>query len=435
MADLITISDQASKSIREDLFPTLQENWWRTSDHPILQMLGMEVEDQTTGLVNSPRVKSVPNVGAGRQIEVLHEHSLFGGGYAVAENTSLKYGKRAEDRSLAKMRFYEGAFKISRQDIAANRDSAYALVEVVGRHAKNALHQAQRDVGRMTTYLKEGQLAIINGAVTTSSVVTVDNAGTSESEPTRYLRPTKKLWIGAAATIESGSPPSEVEVAGVRSSTVFTLTATGSFTDNHRVVSSGVYSSSNSEYLEFETLDNLINNTGTVQNVNKATNYWAASYVAGSIGTLALTNIDQMAVNIRNYAQTPGNMFMLGNNAQWRRYSALLTATKRVSTVRRDFDGIMASGAQKLTYFAPDGETPLFLCDDVPDGYIYAVNPDAFFWAEMLPMGFSEDALSLNGTPGQRISGSNNYEFAFRMYGQFVQTNAKACGRLTGITA
>lgn len=434
MADLIQISDQASKSIKENLFNTLQENWWRTSDNPIMSMIGMEKVDQASGMASRPRVQRVQTVGSGRDVEILHEHSLFGGGYGVAEGGSLRYGQRAEARSKSTMKFYEGGFQITRQDIAATANPQFALVNALSRHAVNAMHQAQRDVGRMTSYLTTGILAYVNGAVTASINVNVDNGGTEETDPVRYLVPTRKILVDTTSAITGGTAAVN-EVASVTDINTFVVTTADTFADNDSIVSASVYDTAGSTYTEFASMDALIAATGTVQNVNKATNYWFQSYVSAVGGALAITSFDTIAVNIRKFAKNPGNMFFMGNSTQYRRYSALLQATKRVSTVRKDFDGMLTAGAQKLTYFAPDGEIPFFLCEDVPDGVVYAIDPDGYMWAEMLPLGFSEDALSMEGTSGQRIQGSNKYEFAFRMYGNLVQLNAKSSGKLTGITS
>lgn len=434
MADLLVISDQASKSIREDLYPTLQENHWRTSGHPVLMMLGFEdkATDQTTGPVNRPRIKPVEHVSAGRQIEVVHEHSLFGGGYAVAEDTALSYGKRAEDRSLATIRFYEGAFKVSRQDIAATRNNDLALVEVISRHASNALRQAQKDLGRMTTYKKEGVLAIVDGAVTASTIVAVDNGGTTEGVPTRFLRPTLKVWIGTKNQIEAGTAD-EAEINVIRSRTGFSVVGAGTFADDDRVVPKGVYSGGS--YREFACLDELVAATGTVQGVNKATNYWFASDVTGSVGTLAISDIDTTVVSIRNYSADPSQIFAMAGPTVWRRYSDLLTANKRLTTNKKDYSGMVVGGASQLSYYAPDGDYPVFLCTDVADQEMYFLDANGYFWAEMLPIQFEDTGSGMNGIPGQRITGSTNYEFPFLHYGQFVQTNARSSGRLTGITA
>lgn len=433
MADLLTISDQASKSIREDLYPTLIENHWRTSGHPVLMMLGFEdkANDQLGGPVNRPRIKPAKNVSAGRQIEVVHEHSLFGGGYCVAENTSLSYGKRAEDRSLATIRFYEGAFQISRPDIAATRSNEFALVEVVSRHATNSMRQAQKDFGRMTTHAGNGLLSTVNGAVSASTIVTVDNGGTSEGESTRYLRPSQKIWIGTTSQVAAGTAD-EHEVNVIRSATSFSVTTAGTFADDDVIVPKNVYASS--AYREFATLNNLVNNTGTVQNVNKATNYWFASNVSASVGTLAISSVDAVFVNIRNWAYDPSKQFVMAGPRIWRRYSDLLTGTKQIRMEKKEFDGMFAGGSSQLAYYSPDGEHPVFLCTDVVDQAMLCVDAEAYFWAEMAGLQF-EDSGSMNGVPGQRVTGSTNYEFPFFCYGELVQTNARSNGKLTGITA
>lgn len=433
MADLLTISDQASKSIREDLYPTLIENHWRTSGHPVLMMLGFEdkANDQLGGPVNQPRIKPAKNVSAGRQIEVLHEHSLFGGGYCVAENTSLSYGKRAENRSTATIRFYEGAFQVSRPDIAATRSNEFALVEVVSRHATNALRQAQKDFGRMTTHVGSGVLAVVNGAVSASTIVTVDNGGTAEGESTRYIRPTLKVWVGTTAQVAAGTAD-EHEVDTVRSALSFSLTTAGTFADNDVIVPKNVYAGG--AYREFASMSDLVASTGTVQGVDKATNYWFASNYTASVGALAISTIDAALVSIRNWAYDPSKQFLMAGPRIWRRYSDLLTSTKQIRMEKREFDGMFAGGSSQLSYYSPDGEHPVFLCTDVADQTLFGIDAEGYFWAEMAPLQF-EDSGSMNGIPGQRVTGSTNYEFPFFCYGQLVQTNARSNTKLAGITS
>jgi len=434
MGDLLTISDAASKSIKEKVFPTLAENHLRTGTSPVLQMFGWEDKavDQMTGAVNRPRVQPVKTVQAGNLIDVVHEHSLFGGGYAVAEDVSLEYGKRAEDRSQATIRFYEGAFKLSRASIAASRNNDIALVEQVSRHALNSLRQAQKDFSRMATHKRDGIVAYVNTATTSSTTVTVDNGGTSEGTATRYIFPTGKYWIGTTSAIEAGTAD-EVEVSSITSATKFVVSSAGNFADDDVIVRKNVYASS--AYREFACLEELIDTTGTIQNVNKATNFWFASQKATSVGTLAISDIDSIITDVRDYANDPKKVFIQGNKTQWRRYSDLLTANKRSTTHKaQGMDGMFGAGASQLTYFAPDGDYPVFLATDMADGEMQVVDTEGYFFAEMHPFGFLEDALQMNGATGQRISGQTNYEFPFVHYGQIVQTNARASGRLTGIT-
>lgn len=185
-----------------------------------------------------------------------------------------------------------------------------------------------------------------------------------------------------------------------------------------------------------QSLKGLLSNTGTVQNINKATSYWFQSHQPSAVGTLALSDVDDLVSATRDFAVDPSACFLLGNRKQWRRYSALLQANRRFhNSDRSDFSGNLVGGVKGLSVFTPDGELAFAMDDDVPDGVIYLVDPNGLAWMNFREFGPADDALSKDGFPGQRKSGTLNYEFALWVGGNLAQTNARGSGQLTGITA
>jgi len=430
----VKISDRAGKTITEFLLPNLQDNFWRVSKHPMLKAIGFERDESPSkgsGTPLRPRV-TVPKTQMGRRFEVEHLHTAFGGGvHAAAEDTSLRTGKFQSDRSFADAKFVQGSFEVTRQAIAATRDKEYALVKEITQNAEGAVHSMHWNLNRMIVGRGSGTLATVNGTVSAATTITLDNGGTSETPPTQHLNEGDVLLIGTTAEIEAGTAET-VTVSTITSDTVFESTTNETLVNNDVVVRADAYDVSGTAYTEVTGFANLITNTGTVQNINKANDSWFQSHLDSSVGTLALTDIDAMLMKTTRHAKDPGAIFMLCNSTQWRRIASLMTVTRNYEV--ETWKGNLVGGQTGLVYKGPDGTHAIFKDDMVPDGVIWMVDPNSFYWGEMAPFSFSEDALSMDGVPGQRKPGTLNYEFAFFMFGNLAQTNARASAQLGGIT-
>lgn len=434
----VTISDRAGKTIREHLLPYLQENFWRLSKHPMLRALGMEKDESPNrgdGSSIRPRVV-VPSTAIGRRFEVEHLHTPFGGGvHAAAEDTTLRSGKFHSDRSYADAKFIQGSFEVTRQAIAATRDKKFALVREVQQNAMGAVHEVHWNLNRMIVGKSSGVLCYVNGAVSNSTAITVQTETSSpqDEEPaTMHLRKGDVLWIGTTGEIQGGTAET-VTVSSVTGDTTFTAEAAETLADNDVVVRADAYDTSGAVYTEVTGFSDLIAATGTVQNINKANNAWFQSVTVGSVGTLDLTtDVDVALSDVTRYAKDPSNCFLLCNSTNWRRIASLLTHTRNYDV--DNWSGNLVGGYTGIAYHGPNGRHAVFKDDMVPDGTIWVVDPDSFYWGEMAPFSFSEDALSMDGVPGQRKQGTLNYEFAFYMFGNLAQTNAKASAKISGIT-
>lgn len=433
----VTISDRAGKTIKEFLLPELQENFWRLSNHPMLRAIGMEKEEspnKKSGSPLKPRVK-VPETTMGRRFEVEHLHTAFGGGvHAAAENTSLRTGKFQSDRSYSDAKFVQGSFEITRQAIAATRDKKFALAKEIQQNSMGAVHSVHWNLNRMLVGATEGILARVNGAVSASTAFTLqtNTSATNETPPTQHLNAGDQLLVGTQAEIRAGTAES-VTVSSVTADTTFTASANETVADEDIVARADVYDVSGTAYTEVTGLVDLVTNTGTVQNINKATSSWFQSHLSSSVATLTLNDLDSQIVKCRRYAIDPSALFMICNSTQWRRIASLYTVTRNFDV--DNWSGNLVGGTSGLVHYAPDGQYPIFIDDMVEDGVIYIVDPNGFYWGEMAPFSFSEDALTMDGTPGQRKQGTLNYEFAFYLFGNLAQTNAKGSAALTGITA
>lgn len=429
------LSDRESIMFRETIVPGIQKNFWRMSmDMPMLRAIGMEkVEtNRGSGSTITPRVSKVKKLSMKYDFEVKHKIRRFGGGVrAAAENEALAQGKPYYAESRAYAKFVQGSFQPTLQLIITTNDDKKALANELTENAVGAAERIHLEMNRMLTARLEGVLCVINGAVSTDTTITVDNGGTEETPPTKYLAEGDELWVGTRAQIVAGSGYVSVTVDSITSDTVFESTAAVSLTDNHLVVRKSVYTSST--WREMTGLSELLSSTGTVQGVDRSSgNAWFVPVNTNIGGSITLAAMTAAHIKARRYASDPSALFWMSNSTTWQRVAGLMTTTKQYDPTK--FEGNLAGGTKGLTFYSPDGATPLLIDDDVEDGVMYLVDPNGFMYGEMAPFMFAPDALMMAGVSGQRVQGYLNYEFAFLIFGNLALLNAKSSIRLYGIT-
>lgn len=436
----VALGDRLSITLKEHLVPKFRKNFWLTSKKPMLRAIGMELEEANAGDGSNvkPRVQNVERVNSAYEAEVVHNHTPFGGGtYAQKIGDSLRPGKFEGSRSSLRMKFITQSIEVPDQILQAARSPEFSIVNELVENMDGAMHTMHNEMNRHMVGNGSGILTYANGAVSSSNVFTVqtNTSSTNEVPPTKHLQAGDVLLVGTAGQVEAGTAQT-VTVSSVDSATQFTSTTDETTSDNDIIVRADVYDAAGTVYNEIETLNNLISNTGTVQNIDKAVNYWFQSEQPSAVGALALADIDDLVSATRQFTVDPGACFLLGNRKQWRRYSALLQANRRFNhSTPSDFSGNLVGGSTGLSVFTPDGEIAFAMDDDVPDGVIYLVDPNGLAWMNYREFGPADDALVKDGFPGQRKAGTLNYEFALWVGGNLAQTNARGSGKLTGITS
>ena len=432
------MSDRLDQTLKEFIIPKFRKNFYRLSKKPMLRYLGMETDEvpgKGTG-ATTPRVQRIEAVDSAFKFQVEHNTHAFGGGtYAQKIGANLRPGTYYGQRSNAKVKFITQSMEIPIQVIQASRKPEFSMVDEIVQNMDGAMHTMQMEQNRMFFAPTTHELCRVDGT-STGTTITVGNANTPTNEtwPVKHLQKGDVLWIGTAAEIEGNPMTAEtVTVSEVASSTTFTATTAESVTDNDLVVRADVYDLTDSVYTDWTSCRSLVNNTGTVQGINKATNFWFQSYVPSDVGALALADFSDMANTTREYSDDPSACFWIGNQKQWDRYSALLTSTKSYDADR--FQGNLAGGVKGLTVYTPDGALPFYIDNDVEDGVIYLIDPNGLAFCSFREFGPADDGLNLGGYPSQRKSGTLNYEFALWVGGDLAQTNARSSGVLKGITS
>ncbi len=436
----VTISDRLSKTLKEFLIPEFQDNFYLLAQHPMLRYLGMEVNeaDRGSGAKQMPRVERLAQterVNSGYKFQIAHNHTPFGGGtYAQKIGASLRPGKFQGDRSSGLVKFITQSMQIPAQVMEASRSPEFSIVNEVVQNMRGAAHSMHWEMNRMMLQDSNHALCYVNGAVNSSASFTVQTcvAGTNETPATQHLQAGDVLWIGTTNQIQAGTAQT-VTVLTVTGDTTFTATAPETCSDNDVVVRADVYDVAGAAYTDVTPLSALITNTGTVQGLNKANYKWFQSYLNSNVTTLAESHIKTMVSATRRFSKSPAACFLIGNQKQWDRYSALLTSTKYYNS--DTFAGNLAGGVEGLAVYTPDGSLPFFIDDMMPDGVIYKVDPSSFKWFNFRDFGPANDALGVEGYAAQRMPNTLDYEFALWMGGEIGQTNAQASGQLAGITA
>jgi hypothetical protein len=437
MAANISLADRQAVMFRQTIVPGIQKNFWRMAqDAPMLRAIGMEKAEtkRGSGSPMTPRVSKVQKMSAKYDFLVKHKTTRFGGGVrAAAENEALAQGKPYYAESRAYAKFVQGSFSPTIQLIITTEDDKKALANEVTENALGAAERIHLEMNRMLVGRKEGVLCVINGAVSTATTVTVDHGGTAETPPTQHLHPGDEIWVGTVEQIVAGSGYVAATVASVTSDTVFETTANVSLTDNHLVVRKNAYTAST--WREMSGLSHLLGDTAVnpVQGVDRSSgNAWFVPVNTNIAGNITLAAMTSAHIKARRYAQDPSALFWMSNSTTWQRVTGLMTTTKQYDPTR--FEGNLAGGVKGLTFYSPDGATPLLIDDMIEDGVMYLVDPNGWLYGEMAPFMFAPDALLMSGVSGQRVQGYLNYEFAFLIFGNLALLNAKSSIRLYGIT-
>lgn len=435
------LSDRTGSGVnilREQIVPEIQKNYYRMGDKPFLRLLGMETNEnnQGTGSPLRPRVKRVKKLSAKYDFEVKHKTHLFGGGIQAAnENEQLTQGRYYSAESRCFSKFVQGSFSPTLQLILTTQDDAKSMAKEITENSFGAAKRMIQQKNRMIMGDGEGVLAYVDGAVVTDNEITLQSSTTVTSEriPTRHIAPGDKLRIGTKTEIEAAGGVTAT-VASVDSDTQITVTANVSVADNDRVVFQNVWDDTAEVYKEVTGMYELLGlTTAEVQAVDRSSgNAWFVPHNTNIAGNISLAKLTAEHMKCREYAEDASALMWVMNPITWQRVAGLMTTTKQYDPT--NYAGNLAGGTAGLTFYSPDGGTPLLLDSDVPDGVAYLIDPNGFMWGEMAPFMFAPDALMMEGISGQRLAGYLNYEFAFLEFGNLALLNAKSSSRIYGIT-
>jgi len=253
----------------------------------------------------------------------------------------------------------------------------------------------------------KGQVALLNGAMTGGTTVTVN-----QSVPDAF-KPNQLLTIGTTTCA----------VTTVNSETEIVVDTAITESDNAVVYNRGYAS-------EPDGLGTLIANTGTIQAVAKATNYWSHSFIDSDSEELDTADLVKITLKVNRYGS--GAQMILCGEDLWRKVGGDLTALKQVNLASAQSYIDLPGGWSGLRFAAGSKAMPLMQEADMTygsSGKMYVITPDA------LTMGSLGERF-LPGSNGlfNRIDKRPKWEISMVNYCNFAIKNFKAIGLLSDKT-
>ena len=252
-----------------------------------------------------------------------------------------------------------GTIKLTRYAIRLSERNPGAFLRLLEAETKGLVKDIRKDVNRQAWGNQTGSLA----------AVTADGANTVTVDSVQYLRvnmvidlvdSTNDTVLASARTITAINPTTKV---------VTYSGADVAATANHRLVRTGNWKK------EINGLANLINDTGTIHNIDStvATNSWWKSTVKDGGAATFSEDLGQQVVDAVGTAGNGEVEILITTRGIRRRYANTLTSQKRFN----DAQSVTLRGGFKALMF---NEMPLVFEDDCPKGTMWFLNADAMMW-------------------------------------------------------
>ncbi|MCI0349000.1 MAG: phage major capsid protein [Acidobacteriales bacterium] len=333
------------------------------------------------------------------------------------------------------MRFLHGRIELSTQVIKASRSNKGSFARAMEREKQGIVDDLSRQRNRMLFGAGRGQLALVNGAVVTSTTVNVDNPGgvAGSVNGTRFIKPGMFVTFHDAST---GAVEAVAKVASVTDSDTFETAAAISADDN-APITLGVNNGGTLEgSLDIEPMGllGIVDSTTFVSSIHGldrslAANAFFRANIVPSVGAISL---DVLQRGIDNTEEISGEIIdtFYCHSSVRREYLKLLEADRRYvgESLRRPDAGTDA-GAHKadITF----NSFPWKIEKDAPYGILFGINKSHLYWIpEVEGEWMDEDGAILN-----RVKDKDAFEAAYRLFENFFSDKGNSGVRFDGINA
>ena len=202
--------------------------------------------------------------------------------------------------------------------------------------------------------------------------------------PTNYLAPGQQIGLGSAGS--GGSAVISAVSGGTSLGTVFTVGTLASAAGNPLYIMDGDYNAAGTSEIQGIRLA-LSEGTASYAGLARSNAVWSPQYM-GTAGNQALTinNMEILFMQAYRYAREGDRYAWFCNLSLYTKFGDLLTALRRtINKVE------LVSGWSGLSFDAGQGDVPVMLDFDTPDGDMVLLNLDTWTVTEIAPMGFIED--------------------------------------------
>lgn len=331
------------------------------------------------------------------------------------------------------MRYVYAVFRMTKQAMESAASSRGAFKNAMRYEMESMIRNLKRERARMIWGYGEGRLALVNGAVISSTTVNVDAPGGVAGS----VGGGRLLRAGMILAIDSGTNVAATIASVAAGGTSITTSAAISCDDNsviYRLSTPGGIANTNEWSKDNEPMGilGLIDDgtyVGTLMALSRTTYPQLKSRVETSVGALTL-DVLQKNFDIAGQLGEGNIQFLTGHHSVRRAYLALLEADRRYTgSDLQSPDG--GTKAVKRGQYVTFGGVPIIEDRTAPYDMLFGVDPtDMKRYVQVEGEWADEDGAVLS-----RESGKDSWTAFYRIFENYHHSRPNTCFRLEGITS
>ncbi len=378
-----------------------------------------------TPLLDFIKPKTRPTVGGKAFLIAVRtgENEAVG---AYAENAAWQdAGETAYDNYQPPIRYVGARFRASGQQIAFAKSNAAAFADYLESEMTGVKRSMNKDINRALWGDSTGKLAQVNGAVVSSTTVTVDSAQPAATKATAHLRKNMYVDIYSSTTKQVDG----VKIVSVNSATEITLASAVSCDDDAYIYRKGAYGVEPMGLLG--VCDDGTTYAPTFQGVTRATagNEWSHGNLVNMAGALTRDGMQELEDKIQGDNDGRVKAWFMNHDTA-RKYGGLFASLQRESARGSGKGGRVAIDVGLNPEAYEFNGNPIKRDAKCPSGMAFALDTDALAIFQVGPPAWIDE----DGGIMHLISGYDAYEGMFRWYFNLVAKAANYQGRIYGIT-
>ncbi len=299
-----------------------------------------------------------------------------------AENGKLpKYGAQGYKRLEDTLRYWYGQFRLTGPMLKAARKNEGSFIRAMSSEMEGLTMDLKRAVSIACYQTKDA-----NGTAPLATVASGVASATQSVSSTVWFEigdyvdvysadGVTKRNTGASLTVDAITPgtPSVTLSASV-------TTTTGDYiirSSSDSTGAAGAATLNNDLTAASNGLGNIVNDTGTLHNINPSTDaFWKSSMVSAGGAIVGDQKLRELTDDIGRKSGSDAKLLLIWTRGIRNRYVDQLVQFKQFNDSRSVY---LQGGFEAVTF---DGNAAV-VDDHLPPGNIYALNTDALFWAEM----------------------------------------------------
>lgn len=316
----------------------------------------------------------------------------------ATDKSSVVTGNAPTTQGSITPKYLAATFDISDVVRSASASDKGAVESAMTFQTRTLTEDFSKNVNRQFWSDGVGVTAQVSGSLsgTTFSII-YPNASLDDTRSTFYgavnydIRPTKYLAPGQHIVVGSGGAVGTISaIAGGTSTGTVTLTgATASSANDSIYIVDGDGAGAGISEIQGIRLA-LSEGTADYAGIARSNDVWSPQYMGTAANqALSLNNMEVIYMSAYEYAQEGDRYAWFMNKSLYTRYGDLLTAMRR--TVEKME---LTSGWSGLAFQAGNGDVPVMLDFDTPDGEAILLNLDTWTVCQTKDMGFVNDNLT-----------------------------------------